>query len=85
MTDSAERPRMLSAASRSILSSNRRIVICKSSAYSFWAATISTNQDARVVAVTVPDVVGSASVLHTNFGMMIRMPVRAQPTLRCQP
>ncbi len=47
MTDSAERPRVLSAASRSILSSNRRIVICKSSACSS-AATISTNQDARV-------------------------------------
>jgi hypothetical protein len=55
MTDSAERPRVLSAASRSILFSNRRIVTCKSSAYSFSAATISTNQDARVVAVTVPD------------------------------
>src|SRR4249919_1096137 len=53
MTDSTERPRVLSAASRSIFSSNRRIVTCKSSACSFSAATASTNQDARV-AVTVP-------------------------------
>jgi hypothetical protein len=40
MTDSGERPRVLSKASRSILSSNRRIVTCKSSACSFSAATI---------------------------------------------
>jgi hypothetical protein len=45
---------MLCAASRSILSSNRRTVSCKSSACYFSAATVSTNQDAEV-AVTVPN------------------------------
>jgi hypothetical protein len=44
---------MLCAASRSILSSNRRTVSCKSSACYFSAATVSTNQDAEV-AVTLP-------------------------------
>ena len=52
MTDSGERPRVFSAGSRSILSSNRRIVTCKSSACSFSAATI--YQRGARVAVTVP-------------------------------